>query len=117
MRDDGYPELRAWLGEFADLYEDYWPVMRAWTEAELEGTEFGRVGRKVLGQFAGTFVDSIVQSGNDGDVDPEIAALAFVAMIERFHYYVQTRQIDFGREEILDTLSRIAHDGIFARGS
>src|SRR5947208_1786607 len=29
--DDGYREVRAWLARFADLYEHYGPVLRAWT--------------------------------------------------------------------------------------
>src|SRR4029077_12750726 len=31
----GEESLREWIGRFADLYEHYGPVIRAWTEAEI----------------------------------------------------------------------------------
>src|ERR1700709_1464412 len=31
---EGAAALRTWLGAFADVYEHYGPVIRAWTEAE-----------------------------------------------------------------------------------
>lgn len=114
--ESGYKTLRDWMVDFADLYDEYWPVIRAWAEAELEGSEFGRAGQEVLGSFAGTFVARIDEANPDGDIDAEVAALAFVAMIERFHYFVETRQIDFHRDEIADTLARVTHNGIFAGG-
>src|SRR5207253_8261471 len=32
----GYEELRGWMSRFSDLYVHYGPVIRAWTEAEIE---------------------------------------------------------------------------------
>ena len=47
------------------------------------------------------------------DLDPQIAALALVAMIERFNYYVLSRQVQVSREEMLDTLAAVTHAGLF----
>jgi hypothetical protein len=47
------------------------------------------------------------------DVDPQIAAIAMVAMIERFNYYLLSRQTSVSRDQMLDTLTTIAHLGLF----
>src|SRR5829696_5315581 len=36
---EGYDELRAWLGRFLDIYTRYGPVLRAWTETEIDDTQ------------------------------------------------------------------------------
>ena len=109
---EGRAELRAWLGRFVDVYEHYGPVIRAWTEAEIGGSEFGRLGTDVLTEFSRVLTGRIRRSSSP-DVNPQIAALAVVAMIERFNYYVLSRQIEVGREEMLDTLATVTHAGLF----
>ena len=39
-----------------DIYKHYGPVIRAWTEAETDATEFGRIGTDVLSDFTRTLV-------------------------------------------------------------
>jgi AcrR family transcriptional regulator len=111
--DEGYDEIRQWLGRFADIYEHYGPVIRAWTEAETDGTEFGRIGTRVLNAFTRTLVDHIAASQGAAGLDPQIAALAMVAMIERFNYYRLSRELDVDRDEMLDTTASIVHVGLF----
>jgi len=110
--EEGYQALHDWLGRFSDLYAHYGPVIRAWIEAELHGSEFGRLGQTMLGGFSQSLATRVAESAPAG-VDPQVAALAFVAMIERFNYFVITRQIDFDRDTVVDTLARIAHQGLF----
>src|SRR5436190_19393637 len=77
----GYRELRSWLGRFSDLYVHYGPVIRAWTEAEVEGDDVGRMGEEVLTTVATALVSRISESNdsansNYGDnFDPQVAAL------------------------------------------
>jgi AcrR family transcriptional regulator len=111
--DDGFRELRAWLQRFADLYQHYGPVIRAWTEAETDGTEFGRIGTDVLNSFTRTLVSRIGESKGALGLDPQAAALAMVAMIERFNYYLLSRQLKIDRDEMLDTSASIIHVGFF----
>lgn len=110
--ESGYRQLREWLERFADLYEHYGPVIRAWTEAEIGGSEFGRLGTDVLAEFSRALGGRVRRSAA-GDIDPQIAALALVAMIERFNYYVLARQVDVERDEMLDTLAAVTHAGLF----
>jgi AcrR family transcriptional regulator len=111
--DEGYGELRLWLSRFADIYEHYGPVIRAWTEAESDGTEFGRIGTRVLNAFTRTLVDRIDASAGASGLQPQIAALAMVAMIERFNYYRLSRELAVDRDEMLDTTASILHVGLF----
>jgi AcrR family transcriptional regulator len=110
--ESGYRELRGWLARFSDLYVHYGPVIRAWTEAEVEGDDVGRMGEELLTGVATALIARIDDAGTP-DFDPQIAALATVAMIERLHYYLLSRQLDVPREQLLDTLAAVLHVGVF----
>src|SRR4051812_6647158 len=109
----GYRELRGWLARFSDMYVHYGPVIRAWTEAEVEGEDVGHMGEEVLASVATTLIDRIQDANPNGGFDPQVAALASVAMIERLHYYLLSRQIDVERDELLDTMAAVLHVGVF----
>jgi AcrR family transcriptional regulator len=109
----GADELRSWLARFFDLYARYHPVIRAWTESEVGETELEELGVRVLGGFARTLTVRISEIDPPVVANPDIAALAMVAMIERFSYYALSRAVDIDREESLDTLTSILHVGLF----
>ncbi len=88
----GEAALCEWIGRFADLYERYGPVIRAWTEAEIGSHEFGRLGNDVLTHFTRVLTVRIAQVAPP-DLDPTIAALALVAMFERLNYYALSSQV------------------------
>jgi AcrR family transcriptional regulator len=110
---DGFAELRAWLGRFMDLYAHHGPVIRAWTEAEIDDSDIGKLGDSVLTGFTRTLMARIRANAEAAHLNAQIAALALVAMIERFNYYLYSRRIELDREEVLDTLARVIHVGIF----
>ena len=109
----GYRELRGWLGRFSDMYVHYGPVIRAWTEAEVEGEDVGRMGEQVLATVTTALIDRIGEANDGPDFDPQVAALASVAMVERLHYYLMSRQLDMPRDDVLDTLATVLHVGVF----
>lgn len=108
----GREELRSWLARFAELHERYGPVIRAWTEAEIDASEFGRLGADVLADFAATLGEQIRRRA-PADLTPDIAALALVAMIERFSYYVYSGQVAADRAELVDTLADVTWAAMF----
>ena len=108
----GQAELRRWLGEFAELYAHYGPVIRTWTEAEVESGAFGRLGTDMFGTLTTALAGRIAESGPDG-LDPPIAALALLAMVERFNYFVLVGQVDADRDATLDTLAELTHTSLF----
>jgi AcrR family transcriptional regulator len=106
----GYDELRAWLERFFELYQRYHPVIRAWTESEVGG-DLGRLGGSVLGGFTRSLTRRIGSA--EPTIDAQLAALAMVAMVERFSYYVVARDVAVDRDAMLDTLASILHIGVF----
>ena len=108
---DGYESLVAWLGRFTDLYETKSALLRTWTEAEIVDSELGQVGADLVSQFAVELATRVRASVPD--LDPRIAALALVAMIERATYYLEARQIRVGRAELVTTLAAVTHAGLF----
>ncbi len=113
----GYDALVDWVTRFAVLYERYGPLLRTWTEAEIVDSELGQVGGDLISQFALELATRLRVSSPD--LDPRVGALALVAMIERANYYLQTRQIRVGRDDLVATLAAVAHAGLFggaARG-
>jgi AcrR family transcriptional regulator len=110
--DAGRKTLRDWLSRFSDLYEHYGPVIQSWTEAEVDSTEFGRIGTDVLGEIAAELAQRVSPGAFRGG-DPNVATLAFVAMIERSHYFFISGQVDADRDAMLDTLAAITFAGLF----
>jgi AcrR family transcriptional regulator len=111
--EDGRAELRAWLTRFAAMYEHYGPVIRTWTEAELDSTEVGRMGTDVLGELTAQLSERVAAA--ETDLNPQLAAMAAVAMIERFNYFVVSRQVAANRDEMIDTLAGVVHRALFGR--
>ena len=108
----GRDRLQRWIGEFVDVYRKHGPVIRAWTEAEIGGSEFGRLGTDLLTQFTGVIVGRIGEVAPP-DLDPAIAALVLVAMLERLNYYALTKQVRVEPEAIARTLARVTHASLF----
>ena len=108
----GRAALRSWIADVCALYDEYGPVIRAWTEAEIGGNEVGRLGTDVLTQFT-RVVFRRVEEIAPPDLDAGIAALALVAMLERLNYYVISGQVDIKPDEMIDTLARVIHASLF----
>jgi AcrR family transcriptional regulator len=107
----GLAALHAWVAGFSDLYDRYGPVIVAWTEAEIGDSSFGRQGDDLISGLAGVLVARIRVVGPAG-IEPAVAALALVAMIERLHYYAMTRQVRLVRDAMIDTLASVVHAAI-----
>jgi AcrR family transcriptional regulator len=109
---EGRAALEAWIARFGDLYERYGPVIRAWTEAEIGSDEFGRLGSELLNRFTLVLTERI-RATKPRDLDPEIAAVAIVAMLERLNYYVLARQVRVTRAQMTEALARVVHAALF----
>jgi AcrR family transcriptional regulator len=112
LTPDGLPALREWVAGLADLYDKYAPVIVAWTEAEIGDSNFGRMGDDLISDVAGTLARRI-RSVDSDSIDPQVAALALVAMIERLLYYAMTRQVHVERDAMIDTLAAVTHTAVF----
>ena len=80
----------------------------------MVATEMGRLGTVVWAAFTTALVERIRAADVDG-IDPVMAALALVAMIERANYYVLTGQAPAPDGTLPATLARVTHGAIFGR--
>ncbi len=108
----GRARLQRWIKQFVELYRRHGPVIRAWTEAEIGGSEFGRLGTDLLTQFTGVVVGRISEVA-PADLNPAIATLVLVAMLERLNYYALTEQVRLEPDAIAETLARVTHASLF----
>jgi AcrR family transcriptional regulator len=109
---DGRRELEEWIDRYVRLYERHGAVIRAWTEAETSSAEFGRLGSGALGRFS-SILTSRIEEASPSVIDPNLTAIALVAMLERLNYYAITRQVKVSRAELVETLARVTHAAVF----
>jgi len=110
---EGRGALRGWISLFFDTYARHGSVIRAWTEGEFVDNELGALGSQLLGRLGAALRARVEAGGPSEDVDPAVAGLALLSLLERFNYLVQSRQVRFEREAMLDTLAAVAHAGFF----
>jgi AcrR family transcriptional regulator len=108
----GRARLQRWVRRFVDLYREHGAVIRAWTEAEIGGSEFGRLGTDLLTHFTSVIVGRVEEVAPPG-LDPPIATLALVAMLERLNYYAMTEQVKVEPDAIAATVARVTHATLF----
>jgi AcrR family transcriptional regulator len=116
----GFRQVRDWVSEFVGIYRRYGAVIRAWAEEQITNRELTRLGAEsmetIVAQLA-LRIDETDGRGGNG-IEPRTAALALVAMLERFNYYLLSRRLVVDDEVVLDTVARLAHAGVFGqRGS
>ena len=107
--DDSGP-LAEWLEQFQRLYERNVAVIRTWTEAEMVESDMGHVGGELVAQFSDRVANRIREAARD--LDPVIAGLALVAMIERSTYYLMTRQLPVDPAELVVILTSVIQMGL-----
>jgi len=107
--------LEEWLVSFIEAYAHYGPLIRTWTEAErgAEGSE--GAGDDVVATVAAALTAK-VKVRRRKDLDPAIAALALVAMVERVNYFLATGQLTDDAAAVAHTLAGIVLDAIFGPG-
>jgi AcrR family transcriptional regulator len=108
----GRTRLQRWVRRFVEVYRRHGAVIRAWTEAEIGGSEFGRLGTDLLTHFTTVIVGRVEEVAPPG-LDPTIATLALVAMLERLNYYAMTDQVKVEPDAIAATVARVTHATLF----
>ena len=113
--DQGWCELRRWMEQFSEAWQRYAPVLRAWTDLAMSDAELSAQGHAAAGAVAQTLASRIAEGGSQPGIEPGVAAMAVVAMVERFHYLRQFagQPID---AQSLDTLTTMVHRALFRGG-
>jgi AcrR family transcriptional regulator len=108
--------LEGWLVEFIGVYAHYGPLIRSWTEAERRDASQGMAGDDVLATVADALAAK-VKLRRRKELDPAIAALALVAMVERVNYFLSAGQVDQDPPAVAATLAGIMMDALFGPGA
>jgi AcrR family transcriptional regulator len=105
--DEGRAALRAWLARVSKAYARHGRVIRAWTEAELSGDHIGRRAEELLAGLVLALTRRLRVPKGSG-LNPTIATLALMMMVERLNYYAASGRLDVQEgDELLDTLTDI----------
>ena len=117
IRDDeaGRAALEEWLASFLELYRSYGPLIRSWTDAESPREGNGPGVPDLLGTIAEELATK-VRVRASGRLDPGIAALAMVAMVERVNYFLATEQLRDDEGRMVEVLAAIILDAFFGPG-
>ncbi len=108
----GSENLRAWLSEFTTFYLKYGGVIRAWQEAQ-NTLQFAEFGVHVLTDFMQKLNTAISGGLSNRAANPDIAAMALIAMLERFNFLLASGMVKVDSDEMLDTLTAVIHRGFF----
>lgn len=111
---EGREALEKWLGAFIELYRGYGPLIRSWTDAESPEVADGPAVPDLLGRIAQELATKVKVRGSNR-LDPAIASLAVVAMVERVNYFLATDQLQ-GDGDLVGVLASIALDAFFGPG-
>ncbi|MDX1620971.1 MAG: TetR/AcrR family transcriptional regulator [Nitriliruptorales bacterium] len=111
--EDGQLAFREWIEKFDEFYSLHGPVIGAHVnrgrspDAEVDSFE-------VFAALQERLATAIDDAGCE--VAAQVAALAIVAMLERFAFFSPEviGEPNGHRDEALDTLARLSHSGLFA---
>jgi AcrR family transcriptional regulator len=110
-RDEaGAAELRRFLETFFSTYARFGPVLRAWMEGNIEDRETSRLGVVAFTDIATALGVRMRDAGANGDA---ASVSALMALLERFAYFLVSRQLEFDSDVLFDTVTRVVHRGFF----
>ncbi len=110
---DGRAELERWVGGFVACYREYGVVIRAWMEDQVSSRELARLGARTFTEVNATLVERLRESATVPEAEIDLAAAALIAMIERFTYFVTSRDLAIDDAQAVRTLAVLIHRGFF----
>jgi hypothetical protein len=100
------------MERFSDEWVRYAPVLRAWTDLIMSDVQLTEQAHVAATGVASTLAKRIAEGNPGPGIEPNAAAEAVIAMVDRFHYIRQ-----FAGEPIdasaLDTLTTMVHKAAF----
>ena len=109
---EGWLALRGWMERFSVEWQRYAPVLRAWTDLIMSDVQLTAQAHEAASGVASTLARRIAEADPGPGIEPNAAAEAVIAMVDRFHYLRQFagEPVD---EEALDTLTTMVHKAVF----
>ncbi len=106
----GAIELRRFLETFFSTYARFGPVLRAWMEGNVEDRETSRLGVVAFTDIAAALGARMAEAGTRAD---QATVSALMALLERFAYFLVSRELEFDSDALFDTVTLVVHRGFF----
>jgi hypothetical protein len=88
-------------------------VIRAWTEWQFVDRDLGHRAQASLLALSGALSRRIDEARGLGEDAAAVEGVACLSMLERFNYFQQSHQVMFGRDDVIETLTRAVFEGFF----
>ena len=107
--DGGKPQwedVHRWVTAFSELWQRYAPLFRAWTDLTGVDPELVDIMRETFTALSGALAKQIWPDSSGHFMDPDVAGMATLAMLDRFHYFLEFvgRPIDDAALETMTTM-------------
>jgi AcrR family transcriptional regulator len=109
---ESWDNLRQWIGDYSALWSRYAPLFRSWTDLSSIDPTIGDQNRKMVAAHIDAMASRIASSGPT-DLDPEVAGMAVIAMLDRFHF-MREYMGEPTDDGALDTLTTMVHRALFS---
>ncbi len=110
-----WEHLRQWVADYSAMWLRYAPLFRSWTDLAAIDEGVGDQIRRMLVAHTDAMASRIRSSEAPQGLDPEVAGMAVVAMLDRFHFMREFvgEPVD---DDALDTLTTVVHRALFSSG-
>jgi AcrR family transcriptional regulator len=112
---ENWDNLRRWIGDYSALWSRYAPLFRSWIDLAAVDRAVVDQTRTMITAHIDAMASSITSSGTGCDIDPGVAGLAVIAMLDRFHLMSEFMGTAVD-EAALDTLTTMVHRALFPGG-
>jgi AcrR family transcriptional regulator len=109
---ESWDNLRQWIGNYSALWTRYAPLFRSWTDLASIDPSIGDQNRRMVAAHIEGMASRIAASGPTGGLDPGVAGMAVVAMLDRFHFMREFMGTPVD-DAALDTLTTMVHRALF----
>ncbi|MHB1518793.1 MAG: TetR/AcrR family transcriptional regulator [Acidimicrobiales bacterium] len=108
--------LRTWVADYSGLWHRYAALFRSWTDLAAVDQGVGDQIRRMVLAHADAMAVRIEATPSASGLDPEVAGMAIVAMLDRFHFMREFvgEPVD---DDALDTLTTMIHRALVRPGS
>lgn len=101
---EGFDNLHWWLGEWAWVYDKYSTVLIEWARLDSPTAPIRTVTEQFTKDYVARLSARFRQAGVSG-IDPDGAALAMHAVVERYNYLRHTRNLGISDDDLIDNLA------------
>ena len=107
-----WENLRQWIGDYSALWVRYAPLFRSWTELASIDPVVSDQNRRMVTAHIDALASRIASASPTGDLDPEVAGMAVIAMLDRFHFMREFMGQPTD-SAALDSLTTMVHRALF----